>query len=46
VAILSGNLATYGMGRMAEMLADNRELEFRVFTDEAEAIRWASGETP
>jgi hypothetical protein len=45
VAILSGNLATYGMGRMAEMLAENHDLEFRVFTDETEAILWASGET-
>lgn len=39
-ASLTTNPVTYGMGRMAEALAQRRGVEFRVFTTEAEAMEW------
>lgn len=39
-ASLTSHLATYGMGRMAEALAENRGVDYRVFTDETEAMNW------
>jgi hypothetical protein len=41
-AVLTSHLATYGMARMAEALAENRGIEWRVFMDRAEAMRWLS----
>ena len=38
-AILTGDLAMYGMGRMASFLADP-VLEMQAFTDEQEAREW------
>jgi hypothetical protein len=37
-ASLTSHLASFGMGRMAEALAENRGIEYRVFQDEAEAL--------
>lgn len=39
-AVLTSHLATYGMARMAEALAENRGIEWRVFMDEAQALAW------
>ena len=39
-AILTSHLATYGMARMAEALAENRGIEWRVFMEPDEASRW------
>jgi hypothetical protein len=39
-AILTSHLPTYGMGRMAEAYAENRDIELRVFTVESEALDW------
>lgn len=41
-AVLTLHLATYGMARMAEALAENRGIQWRVFMDEAEANAWLS----
>jgi hypothetical protein len=39
-ASLTSHLATYGIGRIAEAYADNRDLPYRVFTHEGEALAW------
>lgn len=39
-ASITSHLASYGMGRMAEAYAENRGVLYRIFTDEAEAMRW------
>lgn len=39
-AALTSDPVTYGMGRMTEALAQRRGVEFRVFTDEREALAW------
>jgi hypothetical protein len=39
-AIVTSHLATYGMGRMAEVYAENRNVLFRVFMDELSALAW------
>jgi hypothetical protein len=39
-ASLTTSPVTYGMGRMAEALAQRRGVEFRVFMSEAEAMDW------
>jgi hypothetical protein len=39
-AVLTSHLATYGMARMAEALAENRGIKWRVFMDRDEAMRW------
>ncbi len=39
-AVLTSHLATYGMARMAEALAENRGIAWRVFMNEAEAVQW------
>lgn len=39
-AAVTTNPVTYGMGKMAEALAQRRGVEFRVFTDEVEALGW------
>jgi hypothetical protein len=42
-AAVTMNPVTYGMGKMAEALAVRRGVEFRVFTDEDEALGWLFG---
>jgi hypothetical protein len=42
-AILTSHQATYGMARMAEAYADNREIAFSAFAEMDEAIAWATG---
>lgn len=42
--VLTYHLATYGMARMAEALADNRGIVWRVFMDEGEAMRWLASQ--
>jgi hypothetical protein len=37
----STSLAAYGVGRMAELNAELRQLSYRVFRDYEEAVRWA-----
>lgn len=39
-AILTLHLATYGMARMAQALAEDRSIECRAFMDEREAMEW------
>ena len=39
-AAVTTNPVTYGMGRMAEALAQRRGVEFRMFTSEDEAFGW------
>lgn len=39
-ASVTSHLASYGMGRMAEAYAEHRGVQYRVFTDEAEAMAW------
>jgi hypothetical protein len=39
-ASLTTNPITYGMGKMAEALAQRRGVQFRVFMSEAEALDW------
>ena len=39
-AILTLHVATYGMARMAEALAENRGIEWRAFMNELEAMEW------
>lgn len=41
-AVLTSHLATYGMARMAEALAENRGIQWRVFMDPGEATQWLS----
>lgn len=41
-AVLTSHLATYGMARMAEALAENRGIHWRVFMDADEGARWLS----
>lgn len=41
-AILTSHLATYGMARMAEALAENRGIEWQVFMNERDALEWLS----
>lgn len=36
-------LAVFGMGRMTEILGEQESIQFRVFTDLALAVDWASG---
>jgi hypothetical protein len=43
-AILTSHLATFGMARMAEALADNRGIAWRVFMDESEIWKWLASE--
>lgn len=38
--VLTSHLATYGMARMAEALAENRGIQWRVFMDPEEAAHW------
>lgn len=39
-AVLTSHLATYGMARMAEALAENRGIVWRVFMDRSQAMNW------
>lgn len=39
-ALLTTHLACYGMGRMGEAFAESYGVDYRVFTDEAECLRW------
>jgi hypothetical protein len=39
-AVLTAHLPTYGMARMAEALAENRGIQWRVFTDAQQAEQW------
>jgi hypothetical protein len=39
-AVLTSHLATYGMARMAEALAENRGIQWCVFMDPEEAAQW------
>ena len=39
-ASITSHLATYGMGRMAEAIAENCGVSYRVFIDEREAMDW------
>jgi hypothetical protein len=41
-AVLTSHQATFGMARMAEAYADNRDIAFTAFGDLEEAIRWAT----
>ena len=42
-AILASADASFGMARMADMLADNRYTDAAAFVDEALAVEWLSG---
>lgn len=41
VAVVTAHEATFGMARMAEALAEPREVTFRVFRDYEQGVRWA-----
>lgn len=45
IAILTTDLATYGMARMAEVYAEGCRLAFKAFQDEEQAIAWASSKS-
>jgi hypothetical protein len=47
IAVVVGSSFHFGMARMASMLAEARNVHFRVFLDMADAMRWvASGAEP
>lgn len=39
-ASLTLNLTSFGMGRMGEAFADNRDVPYRVFMNERDAVEW------
>ena len=45
IAILTRDLATYGMARMAEVFAEARGLSLKAFQDEEQAISWVKANT-
>jgi hypothetical protein len=40
----AASMAAYGIGRMGEAHADINHLQYRVFRDYEEAVRWAGGD--
>jgi hypothetical protein len=44
LAIVTRNMATYGMERMAQILADGIDVDLQVFTDMEKAKQWLQSE--